>query len=54
MGYGMPSGGPTMQMPPAMAFPKGNSAFLPPQQQRMEVTVPVPEARVSESLCAPT
>ena len=50
MGYGMPSGGPTMQMPPAMAFPKGSAAFMPPpQQQRMEVTVPVPEARVSVS-----
>ncbi|CAL5229590.1 g12948 [Coccomyxa viridis] len=46
MGYGMPSGGPAMQMPPAMAFPKGNASFMPPQQQRMEVTVPVPEARV--------
>lgn len=43
----MPSGGPAMQMPPAMAFPKGNASFMPPQQQRMEVTVPVPEARVS-------
>ena len=36
-----------MQMPPAMAFPKGNASFMPAQQQRMEVTVPVPEARVS-------
>ena len=53
MGYGMPSGGPTMQMPPAMAFPKGNPSFMPPQQQRMEVTVPVPEARVSAVLARP-
>lgn len=41
-----------MQMPPPMAFPKGGS-FMPQQQQRMEVTVPVPEARVSTSVGPP-
>lgn len=38
-----------MQMPPAMAYAKGPS-FMQQQQQRMEVTVPVPEARVRSSL----
>ena len=40
---------PSMQMPPAMAYAKGPS-FMQAQQQRMEVTVPVPEARVRPSL----
>jgi hypothetical protein len=44
-----PAGGPSMQMPPAMAYAKGPS-FMQAQQQRMEVTVPVPEARVRPSL----
>ena len=38
-----------MQMPPAMVYAKGPS-FMQQQQQRMEVTVPVPEARVRPSL----
>ena len=49
VGYGPGQAGPAMQMPPPMAFAKG-APFMPQQQQRMEVTVPVPEARVSALL----
>ena len=52
VGYGPASGGPVMHMPPAMAFPKGGLSFMPAQQQRMEVTVPIPEARV-QLYCVP-
>ena len=38
-----------MQMPPPMAYAKG-APFMQAQQQRLEVTVPVPEARVSDGL----
>jgi len=41
-----------MHMPSAMAYPKGGPSFMPAQQQRMEVTVPIPEARV-RFYCAP-
>ena len=49
VGYGPAQAGPPMQMPPPMAYAKG-APFMQAQQQRLEVTVPVPEARVSNGL----
>ena len=49
VGYGPAQAGPPMQMPPPMAYAKG-APFMQAQQQRLEVTVPVPEARVSSGL----
>ena len=51
VGYGPAQAGPPMQMPPPMAYAKG-APFMQAQQQRLEVTVPVPEARVSNGLPA--
>lgn len=46
-GFGPYGGGPGMPALPPHSLGYQKSGFMQPQQQRMEVTVPVPEARVS-------
>ncbi len=46
-GFGPYGGGPGMPALPHHSLGYRKSGFMQPQQQRMEVTVPVPEARVS-------
>ncbi|CAL8469457.1 g8998 [Coccomyxa elongata] len=45
-GFGLYGGGPGMPALPHHSLGYQKSGFMQPQQQRMEVTVPVPEARV--------